>query len=196
MLLGCTHSPAARTSALLGSPSNHPAPHYLQRLFGGVGGCRVFWPGFRHVPSSPQLFFWHGSCWGCQECGWGFLRLPDSSFLLVDDLQMLFCFLKCLYQRNHGERKGTWRDKCYFATYWLPDLPAKRKKLKKIGSLNACIPHSKAARFVLYLKSVVVDIYNQHKHTLTQFLHVYMEKCLRYKYISPSLVVYRSKRVM
>lgn len=68
--------------------------------------------------------------------------------------------------------------------------------MEKLESLNAYIPHSKAARFVLYSKSAVVDIYNQHKHALTQFLHVRMEKCLGYKYTSLSLVVYQSKRAM
>lgn len=133
VLLGCTRGPAARASALPGSPSSHPASRHLQSLFQRVSGCRVFWPGLRYVLSCPQLFFWHGSCWGCQECGWGFLCLPNSSFLLADDLQMLSCFLKCSYQRNPGEREGTWRDKCYISTYWLPDLTAERKKLKNLS---------------------------------------------------------------
>lgn len=40
--------------------------------------------------------------WGCQECGWGFLYLPSSSFLLEGDFQMLFCFLKFV-------SKNSWR---------------------------------------------------------------------------------------
>lgn len=76
------------------------APAATQQLFGEVSGCRLSWPGLRHVPLSSQLLFWHSSCWGCQECGWGFLRLPSSSFLLEGDFQMLFCFLKFVSKKS------------------------------------------------------------------------------------------------
>lgn len=64
------------------------------------------------------------------------------------------------------------------------------KGTEKPESFNAHRLHLKAVPFVLYSKSAVVDIYNGYKHTLTQFLHVCMKKCLRYQYSSLRRVLY------
>lgn len=79
-----------------------PGSPTATQFFGEVGGCRLSSPGLRHIPFSSQLLFWHSSCWGCQECGWGFLYLPSSSFLLEWDFQVLFSFLKFV-------SKNSWR---------------------------------------------------------------------------------------
>lgn len=131
VLLWCAHDPAVRTSALPGSPSGHPAAQHLQRLFGDVGGCRLYWPGLRHVPLSSQLLFRHGSCWGCQECGWGFLCLPSFSFLLAGDFQMLFCFLKFVSKKSW--RKESNMKRLVLHLYLLAPRHISWKELKNLS---------------------------------------------------------------
>lgn len=67
VLLGSSYCPAARGSVLLASPISHPVSWHLQRLFGEMGACRVFWPALKHVfPPLLNYFSGMGSWWGCQ----------------------------------------------------------------------------------------------------------------------------------